>query len=47
MNNAPKGVLIHDSPSEVKLLFIEYSLGERPVRYQLVGTVTAYQGYDV
>ena len=46
MNNSSKGELIHDGPSGVKPKLIFCTLRERPMKYQLVGDVMDYQGYD-
>jgi hypothetical protein len=46
MNNSSKGELIHDSLSGVKPELIFCALRERPMKYQLVGSVMDYQGYD-
>ena len=43
MNNSSKGGLIQDGLAKSK----DLSLWEWPVRYQLVGSVMDYQGYDV
>ena len=51
MNNSLKDGLIHDGLKDVSLRvktrLIFCALWERPMRYQLVGSVMDYQGYDV
>ena len=46
-DNIPKGMLIPHVIIRVKCLLIkDLSLREEPASHQLVGKVTAYQGYD-
>ena len=44
MNNPSKDGLIHDGIADEAIKVL--TLLERPVRYQLVGSVKDYQGYD-
>ena len=46
-HNSPKGELIPDSHAGTKVFACkDLSLEEGPMAYQLVGEVTAHQGYD-
>ena len=45
-NNSAKAELIHDMVPTVSVGMKDLSRKERPMFDQLVGRVTAYQGYD-
>ena len=45
-HNSPKGELIPDMPSTFGCLVKAFARQEGPAAYQLVGEVTAHQGYD-
>ena len=47
VNNLPKGGLIHDIASQAYACAVKApAVRERPMAHQLVGGVTAHQGYD-